>query len=136
MNTTPEWITEVKEDEVFVFGSNEAGRHGAGAAKMAMKFGAKYGQGFGMQGRSFGIPTMNASVTKLLRLEKIREYVNKFFDIASSFSNLKFYVTEVGCGLAGGDVKDIAPMFHQAVNLNNIYLPKSFWKVIDHLDSE
>lgn len=88
MNITPEWIEDLKDDEVFVFGSNEAGRHGKGAAKQAMEFGAKYGQAFGPQGNTFAIPTMNPSISKKLSVEKIGSYVERFIEYASHFASL------------------------------------------------
>ena len=132
MNTTPEWITEVKDDEVFVFGSNIGGRHGRGAAKMALKFGAIYGQGFGMAGRTFAIPTMDVQIRKKLSLRHISVYVHKLLDFVEKRPGLKFYVTEIGCGLAGWTVKDIAPLFRDGVSLPNLYLPKAFWRVLSH----
>ena len=127
MNITPENITSLKENEVFVFGSNESGRHGKGAAKTAMKWGAKYGQAEGLQGKTYGIPTKNASITKTLTLDQIQKYVNNFMSFALDHPSLKFYVTEIGCGLAGLTPKEVAPLFSDAVHLDNVYLPKRFW---------
>jgi len=136
MQVTPEWIDNLKDNEVFVFGSNLAGRHGKGAAKQAMKWGAVYGQSFGLQGRTFAIPTVNASISNKLSLKKIQEYVDKFTVVAARYKHLKFLVTEVGCGLAGWDHKDIAPMFLEAQKLQNVYLPKHFLRVLQHLDKD
>ena len=128
MNITPDWIEKLAADEVFVFGSNEAGRHGKGAAKTAMGFGAKYGQGFGPQGNTFAIPTMNASISNKLSVEKIGTYVERFLQYAANHPEKTFLVTEIGCGLAGHSVKDIAKLFWACDQMPNIYLPKKFWR--------
>jgi len=127
--TTPDWITELKDNEVFVFGSNEAGRHGAGAAKLALKWGAIYGQAFGLQGKTFAIPTMNSKII-ILRIDKVKYWVDKFIDFAKNNPDKKFYVTEIGCGLAGFNHKQIAPLFKECSNLQNVYLPREFWRII------
>ena len=126
--TTNDNITHLLENEIFVFGSNESGRHGKGAAKTAMKWGAKYGQSDGLQGRTYGIPTVNASISKSLTLPKIKTYVDRFIEFAKENPQLTFLVTEIGCGLAGLSHKDIAPLFDDAINIENIHLPKRFWK--------
>lgn len=100
--------------EIFVFGSNEAGRHGRGTALTAkMYYGAINGQGYGIQGNSFGIPTKDANL-KTLPLNKIKGYVDKFIKYAHLHQNLTFRVTRIGCGLAGYKDEDIAPMFYNA----------------------
>lgn len=112
-------------DEIFVFGSNLQGQHGGGAALMAYrKFGAVWGQGVGLQGRSYAIPTMQGGV------ETIRPYVDEFIDFAESHPQLRFLVTEIGCGIAGFGVAQIAPLFAWAVSVENIWLPRRFWKVL------
>jgi len=128
--TTPNLITKLKENEIFVFGSNESGRHGKGAAKTALKWGARYGQAFGLQGDTFAIPTVNASVSNKLSIEKIKYWVDKFIQFAKENQEKKFLVTEIGCGLAGWTVKDIAPLFKECSGLVNISLPKKFWRII------
>ncbi len=111
--------TQPAEDEIFVFGSNEAGRHGAGAARAAvMHYGAIYGQFFGFQGRSFAIPTKDENI-ETLPLSDIKSYVENFIANARRFSNEKFFMTRIGCGLAGYSDEDIAPMFKGApTNIN------------------
>ena len=132
MNITPDDITSLKDDEVFVFGSNVAGRHGKGAAKTAMKWGAKYGQGFGIQGRTFAIPTMDAKIRNKLSTAKIETYVQRFIEYAANHPELKFFVTEIGCGLAGWTPKDIAPLFWGCDKMTNVYLPQKFWRILSH----
>lgn len=127
---TPENITQLKENEIFCFGSNEAGFHGAGAAKLALnKFGAIYGQGFGIQRKSFAIPTKDNKI-ETLPLNHIQEYVLDFIDFAKRNPNLIFLVTKIGTGLVGLKTEEIAPMFRNAINVKNIYLPKEFWDIL------
>lgn len=103
-------VKKMADNEVFVFGSNEAGRHGAGAAKTAMDAGAVWGVGFGYQGSTFAIPTKDWNV-ETLSLDSIQFYVNRFLAFADAHEDLKFLVTRIGCGLAGYKDADIAPMF-------------------------
>ena len=118
---TPERITDLKADEIFVFGSNLAGMHGGGAAYVAFqKFGAVMGCGVGLRGQSYAIPTMQGGV------ETIKPYVDEFISFAKSRPDLFFYVTRIGCGIAGFRDKDIAPLFKDAAGVENICLPKSF----------
>ena len=120
-NYTPERITDLKADEIFVFGSNLSGYHGGGAAWVAKeKFGAIWGQGIGLQGQSYGIPTMQGGV------ETIKPYVDQFIDFGKGHPELFFYVTRIGCGIAGFKDNEIAPLFKNARTELNICLPKSF----------
>ena len=116
--TTPEFITELQPNEIFVFGSNLKGMHGGGAAYIAYrKFGAIMGQGVGLQGQSYAIPTMQGGV------ETIRPYVDEFIAFAKENKNLTFLVTRIGCGIAGFTDDDIAPLFEKAHDVENIVLP-------------
>lgn len=124
---TPEQITKLAKNEIFVFGSNLSGRHGKGAAKTALSWGAIWGQGTGLQGRTYGIPTKTADVRKTLPVEAIRPYVDRFIQDAKEHSDKIFLVTEIGCGLAGYKPKDIAPLFKDAIDVQNIHLPARFW---------
>ena len=126
MRITPNNITELKDNEIFVFGSNENGRHGKGAAKTALGWGAKWGQARGLQGKTYGIPTKDHSVRITLPIYKIQIYVDEFIEFAKERQDLTFLVTEIGCGLAGYKPKDIAPLFKEAKNIENIYLPEKF----------
>lgn len=105
--------------EVFVFGSNLAGRHGKGAALHALKHhGAIYGLGVGMQGKCYAIPTKDAKL-RTLPLEEIRRYVNTFKAFAVRNPFFIFNVTRIGCGLAGYTDSQIAPLFKDApINCN------------------
>lgn len=122
---TPEYINRLAADEIFVFGSNLAGMHGGGAARAArLRFGAVMGQGVGLQGQSYAIPTMQGGT------DTIRPYVDEFIAFARQHPEKKFLVTRIGCGIAGFDAEDIAPLFHDALNVGNISLPADFWNVI------
>ena len=122
---TPEFITQLKADEVFVFGSNLAGMHGGGAAYIAFKqFGAVMGCGVGLRGQSYAIPTMQGGV------ETIKPYVDDFISFAKEHPELFFYVTRIGCGIAGFRDKEIAPLFKEALELKNVCLPETFAKVL------
>ena len=122
---TPEMISELAPNEVFVFGSNLGGFHGGGAARAAVNlFGAVWGQGVGLQGQSYAIPTMQGGV------ETIRPYVDEFIRFAKSRPDLYFYVTRIGCGIAGFIDEDIAPLFRDALSLDNVALPKTFYDIL------
>ena len=122
---TPEIISELKDNEIFVFGSNLAGAHGGGAARAAFnKFGAVWGQGVGLQGQSYAIPTMHGGP------EEIRPYVDEFVEFAKKHREYTFLVTRIGCGIAGFAIEEIAPLFADAVDVENIILPVEFESVI------
>ena len=105
METTPERLTELPEGSIFVFGSNESGAHGGGAARVALdRFGAIWGQGEGLQGQSYGLPTMEG-------FDALRGAAERFVTFAGEHPELRFYLTKVGCGIAGHDESDVAPLF-------------------------
>lgn len=123
---TPEYITHLSQDEIFVFGSNLHGMHSGGAARVAMnRFGAIRGQGVGLQGQSYAIPTMQGGV------ETIKPYVDQFIEFARECDQNTFYVTRIGCGIAGFKDEDIAPLFDEAYDLYNVRLPQSFAAIIE-----
>ena len=128
--TTAENINSLAENQIFVFGSNLSGRHGKGAAKTALGWGAKWGQAKGLQGRTYGIPTKDASIRRTLTIEEIKPFVDEFIEFAKANPNLIFLVTEIGTGLANHKKENIAPLFKQAVNYKNIYLSKDFWFIL------
>ena len=122
---TPNYITQLKDNEIFVFGSNLEGMHGGGAARLAYnRFGAIWGQGVGLQGQSYGIPTMHGGV------DVIQPYVDEFIEFAKTHPEYQFLVTKIGCGIAGFAEEEIAPMFKAAVDVENISLPQSFFKIL------
>lgn len=122
---TPDLVRSLGPDEIFVFGSNRAGSHGGGAAAAAYRyFGAVWGQGVGLQGQSYAIPTMEGGV------DYIGGYVDEFIIFAKNHPELKFLVTEIGCGIAGFTPQEIAPLFRDALSLSNVSLPRRFWEVL------
>lgn len=123
-------ITRLAPNEIFVFGSNLQGAHGGGAARFAYeRFGAVWGQGVGLFGQSYAIPTMQGGV------DTIKPYVDDFLQFAIVHSEFDFLVTEIGCGIAGFTPKEIAPLFYRAIeeDIHNIYLPENFYKVIHEM---
>ena len=125
-HVTPDEITRLAANEVFVFGSNKQGLHHGGAAKVAVeKFGAIMGQGNGMQGMSYAIPSMSG-------LAEMGEYVKQFCEFAEAHPEKRFLVTPIGCGIAGHSVAQVAPFFKACREIDNICLPASFWSVIGH----
>ena len=121
---TPEYISELRPNEVFVFGSNVRGMHYGGAAAFAVRrFGAVMGQGEGLQGRSYAIPTMEG-------MKNMRAAVDRFIAFAKEHTELIFLVTPIGCGIAGYTPAEIAPLFAAAKTLDNVHLPNSFWNCL------
>jgi len=121
---TPSVINVLSPNEIFVFGSNAQGMHTGGAARVAYnEFGAEWGNGEGIQGQSYAIPTMDGEDSTIAAIKR-------FIEFASDHPELKFLITPIGCGIAGYTPEDIAPMFKLAIDLMNIYLPISFWKIL------
>lgn len=122
---TPDFITTLKDNEIFVFGSNLAGAHGGGAARVAYdRFGAVWGQGVGLHGRTYAIPTMQGGV------ETIAPYVDDFTAFAAEHKEYKFLVTKIGCGIAGFTFEEMAPLFAKSLELDNVVLPREFVEII------
>lgn len=117
-------IDHLEENEIFVFGSNASGYHGGGAAAYAMrKFGAVWGQGEGLQGQSYAIPTMEG-------IADMSEAIKRFTSFAAEHSELRFLVTRIGCGIAGYSASQVAPLFKECIPLENVALPSDFWDVL------
>ena len=115
---TPDFVDTLADNEIFVFGSNLAGMHGGGAARIALnKFGAIWGQGVGLQGKSYGIPTMHGGPNM------IQPYVDEFIIFAEEHPEMHFLVTRIGCGIAGFTDDEISPLFEKAHDIENIVLP-------------
>lgn len=130
MNEEQDPSFKSNSSKIFVFGSNTVGRHGKGAALWALKNrGAKYGQGFGLQGNSFAIPTKDANI-RTLPLDIIKSYVMLFLEEARSNPELEYEVTPIGCGLAGYLPDQIAPMFKDSPP--NVELPQVFKQVLEN----
>lgn len=126
MKFTPDYIDKLDPHQIFVFGSNESGIHGAGAAKLAMSWGAEFRNPEGLQGQTYAIPTKDRTVMRTLDIDEIKPYVNRFIDFAIGNDHFEFLVTEIGCGLAGLKPYHVAPLFKKALAVQNIVLPKRF----------
>ena len=121
---TPERISSLQPGQIFVFGSNHFGHHAGGAARFALDhFGAEWGNGEGLQGQSYAIPTMEG-------LHSNHQAVERFIAFARQHQQYTFLVTPIGCGIAGYTAEEIAPFFNGAQSIVNIYLPESFLKVL------
>jgi len=131
MKYTPENITHLEPNQIFCYGANAAGIHGAGAAKLALRWGAKMGQ-YGLVGQTYGIPTKDKKI-QTLPLDKIQLHVNDFLATAFSHQEYEFLVTKIGCGLALYQPKDIAPLFKTVKTtgvFENVILPEEFYRYI------
>ena len=114
-----------------MFGSNLAGSHGGGAARLAYnRFGAIWGQGVGLQGQSYAIPTMQGGV------ETIKPFVDEFIEFAKQHQEFKFLVTKIGCGIAAFTPYEIAPLFYDAFDVENVILPKDFVDVLSNAQND
>lgn len=113
-------------NQIFVFGSNKYGHHGGGAARSAMqRFGAVWGQGEGLQGSSYALPTMGSD-------KETAQAVDTFTACAKEHPELTFLVTRVGCGIAGHTANQMAPLFKACIPLENVFLPADFWQVLEN----
>lgn len=133
---TPENIEGLKENEIFVFGSNTQGQHHGGAARVAFeKFGAEWGVGRGLTGKSYAIPTLDDNRNKVSRNELLNSFAD-FIKFASYNKDLTFYLTKVGCGIAGWNIEEVKELFHNAIlfmkqdegidSPNNLIIPREF----------
>lgn len=128
--TTSDLIKKLPIGCIFTFGSNLSGKHSKGAAKTALGWGAKWGQAAGLQGRTYGIPTKDYSVRRVLTINEIKVFVDDFIIFAKNNPQLTFLVTEIGCGRSKYKPKDIAPLFKECIDIINIHLPSRFWHKI------
>jgi hypothetical protein len=133
---TPEHITKLKPNEIFVFGSNTQGRHGKGAAKQAMSFGAVYGHPQGYQGNCYAIITKDLTKSTKYSLSCIREGIESFLDDVNNTPSLTYLVTKIGCGLGGYTVNEIAELFQGLTIPSNVVLPKEFSPVLTYVNGE
>ena len=137
-NIIPTAISRVPANGVFVFGSNEAGIHGDGAARLAVQsFGATFGRGFGFSGKSFAIPTKDSKITTL-PLEVIGNYIKRFVAESKLHPENFYFVTAIGCGLAGYTASEIAPMFFALMReeLPNYAFPAEFFSALDSFEGK
>ena len=116
-------ITALLPNQIFVFGSNEAGIHGAGAARQALNFGAVYGKGIGLVGQTYALPTKDIKI-RTLPLKIVKLYIDQFLEVARNNPDKEFLMTRIGCGLAGYKDTDIYPYFIDCPT--NIVLP-DYW---------
>ena len=131
MKCTPENLTHLEQDEIYVFGSNVDGIHDKGDALIAYKyFGAVMGQNSGLQGQSYAIPTMNGDI------EKMKPYIQDFFELAGEWDQTMFYVTRIGCDIPGITDSARAPLFAEALTLYNVLLPESFLQALQDMGIE
>lgn len=131
VNYTPDNITYLNTNQIFVFGSNTEGRHASDAARTALMFGAVYGQGRGLQGKTYAIVTKDLSIgIRSVSLLSIQNEIEKLYDFALNNTKYEFLVTKIGCGLAGYTISEIASLFNEIHAIrskpNNIILPKEF----------
>lgn len=123
---TPENVTKLSKCEIFVFGSNLAGEHAGGAARLAYeKFGAEWGVGSGPTGRCYAIPTMQGG------LESIRPYAEEFIEYAKTHPDNRFLLTRVGCGIAGFKDEEMAGLFEECRNISNVSVPEKWNKIFN-----
>lgn len=122
---TRKLILQLETNEVFVFGSNKAGHHIGGAAKQAhLNFGAQYGLGEGFSGQTYAIDSMSG-------LQEMAPQIARFIQFAYQHPDKIFLVTEIGCGIAGYKVEDVAPLFSGCKTIGNIHLPQRFWEILN-----
>jgi len=120
-------ITKLLPHQIFCYGANLAGRHGAGAAKQALQWGAVYGRD-GLSGQTYGISTKDRNI-RTLPLQRLQEHVSEFLYEAEERPQLEFLMTRIGCGLAGYTDEQIAPMFRHAPA--NVKLPELWVQMLD-----
>ncbi len=136
---TPQEIKHLRANEVFVFGSNKGGLHAGGAARQAVQWGAVFGKGVGYSGNTYAIQTLEGHgwgtktphIGGPLPLSEIKRYVDEFTEFTHVLSWGHFLVTPIGCGIAGFTPEEIAPLFRVASLRPNVWLPGSFWVVLD-----
>lgn len=135
MKFSPENITSLAPNQVFVFGANEKGIHGAGAAKTALRWGAVMGS-YGAMKDTYGIPTKDQNI-ETLPISKIKKHVYDFLTYAFANKQTEFLVTKIGCGLAGLSEEEVAPLFQDVIDqeMTNVLLPESFHKYLEPFDS-
>lgn len=130
MRFTPEYIDRLEKDEIFVFGSNYAGRHGKGAAREALKYGATKGIGRGLSGQTYAFPTKDARI-QTLPLQYIKDEVRYFMECVDKNKDKIFLLTKVGCGLAGYTPEEIGMLFKGYIIPENLIMPKEFYEVLN-----
>ena len=135
MKQTPKNITKLRPNEIFVFGSNTSGEHLGGAARIAFeKFGAEWGKWEGFSGQTYAIPTIDSWTWKPVSRSSLLSSIRRFLRFVHSNPEKKFYLTKIGCGIAGWDVEEVKVIFQDAIakealSLHNLLVPKEFKKL-------
>lgn len=134
---TPNQIHSLEPHQIFVFGSNVQGRHGAGAARQALQFGAIYWQPRGRQGQTYAIATKDLEIgRRSIALKAVHQEIHQFIDYAMTYPEWEFLVTAIGCGLAGYRVEEMVKPFQERFGTSleqlpdHIRLPKCFWDAV------
>jgi hypothetical protein len=125
---TPHLISALNENEILVFESNTQGKHDRGTAKLAVEFGAQWGQGIGLVGNTYAIPIKGSDLKRNLTLQQIEGYINKFIEFAKKRQDLFFIVTSIGSDFKSYSSKEIAPFFIETLELENVSLPSEWYK--------
>lgn len=129
---TPQMVTKLNDNEIFVFGSNKSGIQGAGAARIAHQlFGAEWGAGIGPTGKCYAIPTKDYGIRRTLTPNEIKPYVDDFIEYVKAHPELTFLVTPIGTGLARIEPEKIALLFKDLIEVENVYLPMNFIEIIE-----
>lgn len=127
---TPQLISLLNSNEILVFESNTSGKHERGTAKLALEFGAQYGKGIGLVGNTYAIPIKGSDLKRALTLSQIEGYIQKFISFAIENKDLNFLVTNIGYDFKSYRSKDIAPLFKETLELDNVALPIEWYKII------
>lgn len=134
MKVTPEKIETLKANEVFVFSGNLAGAYLFGTSRIATAWGAVRSIRFGMSGRTYAIPVIDADLKTKLPLSKIKIYVDHFIDEAKAHEKRVYLVTPIGVGLGVYRPSEIAPLFAECLEMDNVSLPRQFLKVLKEIN--
>jgi hypothetical protein len=127
---TPDEILSLKDNEIYVFPTTLCGKHSNIYSVLAqLRFGARYGKAFGIQGKTFAIPTIDKDMKERLPISRIKHFIDKFYDEAEAHHRIIYYVVGFGNGGIGSwPVRAIAPLFESLSKLDNVYLPIAIWR--------
>jgi hypothetical protein len=137
---TPQLISQLNENEILVFESNTLGKHDRGISKLALTFGAEFGKGIGLSGNTYAIPIKGSDLKRYLNLSQIKGYVDKFIEFAKQNKELFFLITPIGSDFKTYSYKEIAPLFKETLNLENVSIPFEWYhylnQKINHLQDQ
>jgi hypothetical protein len=128
---TPQLISELKQNEILVFESNTSGKHERGTSKLALTFGAKFGKGIGLSGNTYAIPIKGSDLKRHLNLSQIKGYVDKFIEFVKENKELFFLITPIGSDFKTYSYKEIAPLFKETLNLENVSIPFEWYHYLN-----